>query len=160
METRNLTYGDEAEAIEPLGGPMLRIHAALAFAASIAGFVASYIYLLRAAADGGAWALKMAYHMAAWHGLLVLVLAPLSLLFGTTGLRIVQWVCALFFAIHVGIGFTNAHGTGTGAESHATAIAIWNLLSAVCFAAAVPTGSLALPARGAKKAESFPVSGS
>jgi hypothetical protein len=116
-------------------------HACLALAASAAGFVASYLYLLRAAAEEGDWALKMARHMAGWHLLLTVTLFPASLWGGRTGIRAVQATALLFLAIHAGIALANA---GAGAPTdHEGAIAFFNAASGAFFLAAALYGNRA-----------------
>ena len=117
------------------------IHASIALAASAAGFVASYLYLLRAASEEGDWALKMGRHMAGWHLLLVVTLFPASVWGQRVGIRAVQWTSALFFAIHAGIALANL-GDGD-ASGHGGAIAFFNALSGACFLAAVIYGNRA-----------------
>ena len=116
-------------------------HASIALAASIAGFVASYLYLLRAATEAGDWPLKMARHMAGWHLLLVVTLFPSSVWGQRVGIRAVQWTSALFFVIHAGIALANL--AAPDASGHGGAIALWNALSGACFLAAVLYGNRA-----------------
>jgi hypothetical protein len=115
------------------------VHALLALAASGAGFVASYLYVLRAAGESGDWALKMANHMAGWHLLLTLTLFPLSLYGQRRGIRLVQFVCLLFFLIHLGIGLSNVESGG----GHSGAIALLNTASGLLFLAAAIHGNRA-----------------
>lgn len=117
------------------------VHATIALAASVAGFVASYLYLLRAASEEGDWALKMARHMAGWHLLLVVTLFPSSVWGQRVGIRAVQWTSALFFAIHAGIALANLGAVD--AAGYGGAIASFNALSGVCFLAAVLYGNRA-----------------
>jgi len=131
---------DEA-TLQPRACPSARRHALVALAASAAGFVASYLYLERAWVMDSVWALKMAYHMAGWHLLLTLVLAPASLLFGRIGIRGVQLTSALFFLIHLGIALANA--SEPSSLHHGGAIAVWNALSGAFFLAAVVYGNVA-----------------
>jgi len=126
------------EALRARPSPSAWAHACLALAASAAGFVASYLYLLRAAAEEGDWALKMARHMAGWHLLLVVTLFPASVWGQRAGIRAVQYTSALFFAIHVGIALANL---GAGASGHGGSIAFFNALSGVFFFAAVVYGN-------------------
>ncbi len=116
-------------------------HALLVAAASLAGFIASYLYLERAYATDSVWSLKMAYHMAGWHLVLTLVLAPAVILFGRIGIRFVQGTAALFFAIHLGIAISNA--LDPASLHHGGAIALWNAVSGLFFLAAVPYGNVA-----------------
>lgn len=113
------------------------IHGFVALAASFFGFAASALYLVRAETAGDPWALKMAIHMAAWHALLTLVLFPLSVWGQRAGIRAVQAVSALFFAIHLGISLANTH------TSDGLAIAVLNAASGLCFLAAVVYGQVA-----------------
>lgn len=116
------------------------IHASLALAASAFGFVASYLYLLRASAEAGDWALKMGRHMAGWHLLLTFTLFPASVWGQRVGIRTVQGVSALFFAIHLGIALANTAGD---AADYGSAIALCNGLSGVFFLAATVYGNRA-----------------
>lgn len=131
----------EEGAVRARPTPSVWIHASIALAASAAGFVASYVYLLRAAAQEGDWALKMARHMAGWHLLLVVTLFPASVWGQRVGIRAVQWTSALFFAIHAGIAIANL-GADT-ATDHGSAIALFNGLSGVFFLASVGYGNRA-----------------
>ena len=114
------------------------IHACLALAASAAGFVASWLYLQRAALEEGDWALKMANHMAGWHLLLTFTLFPASVWGQRVGIRLVQIVSLLFFFIHAGIALANLGGGG-----HGGAIAVFNGLSGIFFLAATLYGNWA-----------------
>ena len=116
------------------------IHACLALAASAAGFVASWLYLLRAAQEQGDWALKMANHMAGWHLLLTFTLFPASVWGQRMGIRVVQIVSLLFFCIHAGIAVANLAAGGGG---HSGAIAVFNAASGVFFLAAAVYGNRA-----------------
>ena len=116
------------------------IHASLALAASGAGFVASYLYVLRAASEPGDWALKMAVHMAGWHLLLTFTLFPTSMWGQRAGIRLVQFVCLLFFLIHLGIAVANFGAAGGG---HSGAIAVFNAISGAFFLAAAWYGNRA-----------------
>jgi hypothetical protein len=115
------------------------IHASLALAASGAGFVASYLYVLRAAGEQGDWALRMAIHMAGWHLLLTFTLFPASVWGQRAGIRLVQLVSLLFFLIHLGIAVANLGSTG----GHSGVIAVFNAISGAFFLAAVWYGSRA-----------------
>ncbi|MBI1815462.1 MAG: hypothetical protein HYR72_10820 [Deltaproteobacteria bacterium] len=117
------------------------IHAGFALAASGAGFVASYLYVLRAAQQQSDWALKMANHMAGWHLLLTFTLFPASLWGQRKGIRLVQSVCLLFFLIHLGIALTNLATSDDG--GHSGAIAVFNALSGAGFLAAAIYGNRA-----------------
>ena len=116
------------------------IHACLALAASAAGFVASWLYLQRAAQEEGDWALKMANHMAGWHLLLTFTLFPASVWGQRIGIRLVQIVSLLFFCIHVGIALSNLGPDGGG---HSGAIAVFNAASGIFFLAATIYGNRA-----------------
>jgi hypothetical protein len=116
-------------------------HACLALAASGAGFVASWLYLLRAAAEEGDWALKMGRHMAGWHLLLVVTLFPASVWGQRRGIRGVQLVSVLFFAIHAGIAIANLGAADPA--GHGGAIAFFNAVSGVFFLAAAVYGNVA-----------------
>ncbi len=108
------------------------IHATIALAASAAGFVASYLYLLRATADATGWSLKMANHMAGWHLLLTFTLFPASVWGRRVGIRSVQFVSLVFFLIHVGIALANL-GSAEGEGHQGGGIALFNALSGVFF---------------------------
>lgn len=116
------------------------IHAWIALSASLAGFVAGYLYLRKAQLSESAWALKMAYHTAGWHLLLVFTMFPASVWGQRFGIRAVQLVSAVFFCIHVGIAIANA---GWSDSHHDTWIALFNALSGLGFAAAVLYGQIA-----------------
>jgi len=118
------------------------IHALLALGASFAGFVASWLYLQRSELLHDAWALKMANHMAGWHLLLTFSLLPASVWGGRTGIRVVQWVSGLFFAIHVGIAIANV-GASDPVDTLEGAIAFLNALSGALFLATVVYGNRA-----------------
>jgi hypothetical protein len=115
-------------------------HACLALAASAAGFVASWLYLLRAAQEQSDWALKMATHMAGWHLLLTCTLFPASLWGQRVGIRLVQAISLLFFGIHAGIAIGNL---GAGGDGHSGAIAVFNAVSGIFFLAATLYGNRA-----------------
>jgi len=83
------------------------LHGWLALAGSAAGFVASYLYLRKAAGIQDEWALKMGTHMAGWHLLLTFTLFPASVWGQRVGIRAVQVVSLLFFCIHAGIACAN-----------------------------------------------------
>jgi len=116
-------------------------HAGLALGASAAGFVASYLYLLRASTEQSEWALKMGDHMAGWHLLLTFTLFPASVWGQRIGIRIVQAVSLLFFFIHLGIALANLGPDNGG--GHGGAIAIFNGLSGLLFLAATLYGNRA-----------------
>ena len=111
------------------------LHAFIALFASFAGFVASWLYLERAE-GGDPWSQKMAIHMAGWHLLLTLSLFPASVWGQRTGIRAVQLVSALFFAIHAGIAIANLAEPFDG-------IALFNALSGTSFLLAVVYGQRA-----------------
>lgn len=116
------------------------IHACLALAASAAGFMASYLYVLRAAQENSEWSLKMANHMAGWHLLLTFTLFPASVWGQRPGIRLVQFVSLLFFLIHLGIAIANLGPDGGG---HGGAIAVLNAASGLFFLAATVYGNRA-----------------
>lgn len=124
------------DALRALPARSAWIHALLALAASFAGFVAGYLYLLRAAEEPGDWSLKMANHMAAWHLLLTFTLFPASVWGQRAGIRLVQFVSLVFFFIHAGIALANLGEQGD-------AIAFFNAVSGVFFLAAVLYGNRA-----------------
>jgi hypothetical protein len=117
------------------------IHASLALAASAAGFVASYLYLLRAAQDQSDWALKMGNHMAGWHLLLTFTLFPASVWGQRWGIRLVQIISCLFFFIHLGIAVANLMPGEEG--GHEGAIAVFNAVSGAFFFASTLYGNRA-----------------
>lgn len=114
------------------------MHAVFALLASFAGFVASYLYLLRAEHSGDPWALKMAIHMAGWHLLLTLTLFPASVWGQRTGIRAVQGISLLFFCIHAGIALANVQEALDGPW-----VAALNGLSGLFFLIAVLYGQVA-----------------
>jgi hypothetical protein len=116
------------------------IHAGLALAASAAGFLASYLYVLRAAQEHSEWSLKMANHMAGWHLLLTFTLFPASVWGQRPGIRLVQFVSLLFFLIHLGIAVANL---GPDDSGHSGAIAVLNAASGLFFLAATVYGNRA-----------------
>lgn len=118
------------------------IHALLALGGSFAGFAASWLYLQRSELLHDAWALKMGNHMAGWHLLLTFSLFPASIRGGRTGIRVVQWVSGLFFAIHVGIAIANV-GASDPVDALEGAIAFLNALSGALFLATVVYGNRA-----------------
>jgi hypothetical protein len=115
-------------------------HASIALSGSALGFIASYLYVLRADASGDPWAMKMATHMAVWHLLLTLTLFPMSVWGQRTGIRAVQAVSAIFFFIHLGIAIANV-ADGTLADG--PFVAALNALSGVGFLAALIYGQRA-----------------
>ena len=116
------------------------LHATMALAASAAGFVASYLYLLRAVADDSGWALKMANHMAGWHLLLTFTLFPASVWGRRTGIRSVQAVSLLFFLIHLGIALANLVSPEAG-DGQERWIVFFNALSGAVFLIATVYGN-------------------
>ncbi|MEJ7734314.1 MAG: hypothetical protein WKG00_34605 [Polyangiaceae bacterium] len=128
-------------------GRAARLHAALALAASASGFVASWLYVVRARASGDAWAMKMALHMAGWHLLLTLALFPAALWGGRFGLAGVRVTALVFFAIHAAIALANL-----GPEAEGSAIAALNATSGLAFLAT----ALARPPAGARRGSSGP----
>jgi hypothetical protein len=87
--------------------PSVWLHAAIALAGSAAGFVASWLYLHKAAALHSDWAAKMGQHTFGWHILLTLTLFPASILGQRLGIRLVQGVCLVFCFIHAGMAIAN-----------------------------------------------------
>ncbi len=131
-----------ARRIDELRAPPSRsawIHASLALAGSAAGFVASYLYLRKAAVITDPWAFKMGTHMAGWHLLLTLTLFPASVWGGRTGIRAVQLVSLLFFAIHAGIALANLGPS----DPLDTRIALLNAASGALFLATAIYGTRA-----------------
>lgn len=118
------------------------VHALLALGGSFAGFAASWLYLQRSDLLHDEWALKMGNHMAGWHLLLTFTLFPASVWGGRIGIRVVQWVAALFFAIHVGIAIAN-FGARDAGDPLEVWIALLNALSGVLFLATVVYGNRA-----------------
>jgi len=117
-------------------------HACLALAGSAAGFVASYLYLLKATALQSDWALKMGNHMAGWHLLLTVTLFPASVWGQRTGIRAVQFVSLLFFFIHAGIAVANL-GPNDSFSADDRWIALFNALSGALFLLAAIYGNRA-----------------
>lgn len=117
------------------------LHGCQALAASAAGFTASYLYLLRAAQEQSGWSLKMANHMAGWHLLLTLTLFPASVWGQRAGIRAVQLVSLLFFAIHAGIAIANLGVADAG--EYAGPISFFNAASGALFLLAAVYGSRA-----------------
>jgi hypothetical protein len=118
------------------------VHAFLALGGSFAGFVASWLYLQKAASLNSAWALKMGQHTAGWHLLLTLTLFPGSIWGGRIGIRIVQCVCVVFFAIHLAIAIANV-GRSDPTNPNDPTIAAFNALSGVLFLVAGLVGNRA-----------------
>jgi hypothetical protein len=118
------------------------VHALLALGGSIAGFVSSWLYLGKAEQLHSAWALKMGQHTAAWHVLLTLTLLPGSIWGGRLGIRLVQSVCVLFFAIHLAIALANL-GRNDPDNPNDASIALFNAISGLLFLAAAVWGNRA-----------------
>lgn len=112
-------------------------HGLLALAGSLAGFAAGALYLARSHASADGWALEMAIHTAAWHLLLVLTLLPASVWGGRIGIRAVQLVAAVFFAIHFGMALSNVD---LAAGAFAPWIAALNAASGAFFLATLVYG--------------------
>ncbi len=118
------------------------IHAVIALGGSAAGFVASAFYLVRSSSlsaldpMSAQWAYKMGIHTAGWHLLLTFTLFPASVWGQRAGIRAVQVASLVFFGIHVGIALANA-------DMADPAIAFFNALSGVLFAASVVYGQRA-----------------
>jgi hypothetical protein len=104
-----------------------------ALAASLFGFIASWLYVVRARASADPWAMKMALHMAGWHLLLTLLLFPTALWGGRVASHAVRAVSWLFFLIHAAIALSNA--VSPAAESQGTWIALLNAASGLAFLA-------------------------
>lgn len=118
------------------------VHALLALGGSFAGFVASGLYLHKAALLHSAWATKMGQHTAGWHLLLTLTLLPGALWGGRIGIRVVQCVCFLFFAIHLAIAIANL-GPSDPSNPNDAGVALFNALSGALFLAAGLVGQRA-----------------
>ncbi len=116
------------------------MHAFIALFASFAGFVASYLYMVKADASSDAWALKMGIHTAGWHLLLTLTLFPASVWGQRIGIRAVQFVSFVFFCIHLGIAIANFVDPS---PHDGPWIAIFNALSGAFFLGAVFYGQRA-----------------
>jgi len=119
------------------------IHAWIALCGSFAGFVSSALYLHKASILHSEWALKMGQHTLAWHLVLTLTLFPASVWGQRLGIRIVQVVSAVFFAIHVGIALANVGHGGDASNPNDAWIALGNAISGVAFLAAVLWGQRA-----------------
>ena len=98
----------------------------------VAGFAASYLYLLKAGTLHTDWEVKMGQHMAGWHLLLTFTLFPASVWGQRLGIRAVQLVSALFFCIHLGIALANL-GPAAVATPYDAGIAILNAASGTLF---------------------------
>jgi hypothetical protein len=145
--------GVEARREEDLRAPTSRsawIHGWIALAGSALGFMASYVYVLRARSQADPWSTQMAWHMAAWHLLLTLTLFPASVWGQRPGIRTVQAVSTLFFAIHVGLGLANLAASDLAREG--PWVALLNMTSGLAFLAAILYGQRAFadmdPLRG------------
>jgi hypothetical protein len=112
------------------------IHAGIALLGSAAGFAASYFYLVEAEALHSVWAGKMGQHTAGWHLLLTFTLFPASVWGQRTGIRAVQLVSFVFFAIHAGIALANS-------DLGDPAIAFFNAMSGAFFLVSVIYGNRA-----------------
>jgi hypothetical protein len=135
--------GDHALREDQLHAPPSRsawIHACIALAGSAAGFIAGYLYLMKAQQLESPWALKMAYHTAGWHLLLTFSLFPASVWGQRIGIRAVQLVSLLFFFIHVGIAIANWSNPDS---LHDGAIAVLNAVSGLLFLVSVVYGQRA-----------------
>lgn len=115
-------------------------HALQALFGSLAGFASSALYLHKAALHADIWARKMGVHTLGWHLLLVFTLFPASLWGQRLGIRAVQLVSAVFFAIHLGIAIAN---WAAPASPQDFAIAALNLLSGFWFLVALLYGQRA-----------------
>lgn len=136
--------GFEVTCEEHLRAPTSRsawIHGCIALGGSAFGFVASYLYVLRANELHDPWPMRMALHMAAWHLLLTLMLFPASVWGQRIGIRAVQATSLLFFVIHAGIAVSNAREVVE--SSYGPWIAIFNAASGLAFFAAVAYGQRA-----------------
>jgi hypothetical protein len=118
------------------------IHGIIGLGASALGFLAGYIYLVKAELMDSAWAMKMGNHTAMWHLLLVLTLFPASVWGQRLGIRSVQFVSSVFFFIHVGIATANAFWPDASSPNDVW-IALFNALSGVLFLASVLYGQKA-----------------
>jgi hypothetical protein len=121
---------EQEDRLHPKASRSTWIHALLGLIGSGAGFAASALYLLKSKNESDAWALKMSLHMAGWHLLLVLTLFPSSIFGGRVGIRLVQIVSTVFFAIHVGIAVANI------GQADDPWIAVFNGVSGLFFLAA------------------------
>ena len=107
---------------------------------SFAGFASGLLYLTKAQSLADPWALKMAYHTAGWHLLLTLTLFPASVWGQQRGIRAVQVISVVFFAIHVGIAIANASQPDS---LHDGPIALLNGISGLLFLASALYGQRA-----------------
>lgn len=140
---RVLVDGDDALREDAIHAPPSRsawLHALIALVGSAAGFVAGYLYLLKAQQLESPWALKMAYHTAGWHLLLTFTLFPASVWGQRVGIRSVQLISVIFFCIHVGIALANWSSPDS---LHDGPIALLNALSGALFFASVLYGQRA-----------------
>lgn len=137
--------GVEAVREDDLSAPPSRsawIHAFMALGASFFGFVAGYLYLEAARVTADPWPMKMAMHMAGWHLLLTFLLFPASVWGQRFGIRAVQFVSFVFFAIHAGIAIANIVDPDP-TRPDSMAIALFNALSGVLFGVATVYGNRA-----------------
>ena len=118
------------------------MHAWIAFGGSLAGFVASAMYLRKSAMLHSEWAWKMGQHTAAWHLLLTLTLFPAAVWGPRLAVRIVQGVSLLFFLIHASMAIGNL-GPSDPTNPNDPAIALFNALSGLLFLAAAIYGNRA-----------------
>ncbi len=116
------------------------MHATQALLASVAGFIASYLYLVKAEEQADAWAMKMGIHTAGWHLLLTLTLFAASVWGQRVGIRAVQFVSLVFFGIHAGMAIANFVDPS---PLDGPGIAIFNAISGVFFFVAVVYGQRA-----------------
>ncbi len=121
------------------------IHAVVAFMGSALGFIAGYLYLIKARELADPWSLKMAFHTAGWHLLLTFTLFPASVWGQRLGIRAVQGVSLIFVFIHVGIALANFSSANAAAADalHDGGIAWLNGLSGLAFLASVIYGQRA-----------------
>jgi hypothetical protein len=119
------------------------IHAWIALAGSIFGFVSSALYLHKASLLHSEWASKMGMHTLVWHVVLTATLFPSSLWGQRLGIRIVQAVSLVFFGIHVCIAISNVGNGGDASNPNDAWIALTNALSGLAFLAAVAWGQRA-----------------
>ncbi|MEQ9503993.1 MAG: hypothetical protein RIT81_44470 [Deltaproteobacteria bacterium] len=116
------------------------IHATQALLASFAGFVASWLYLVKAEEQADAWAMKMGIHTAGWHLLLTLTLFAASVWGQRIGIRAVQFVSLVFFCIHAGMAIANFVDPS---PLDGPGIAVFNAISGIFFFVAVVYGNTA-----------------
>ena len=119
------------------------IHAWIALTGSFAGFVSSVLYLHKASLLHSDWALKMGQHTLAWHLLLTFTLFPSSIWGQRIGIRVVQVVSVVFFAIHLGIALANVGKGADPTNPNDAWIALTNALSGLAFLVAALWGQRA-----------------